>query len=151
MKMIWVITRRQMLIAAAALLIAAAAWIVLSREPWAIPAGAGAAGTGERVIHLVTGEFKTSTADGRTLEVYRWDPGFIYVNRGETVQLRITGINGQSHPFEIEGLNIRGEVKKGEETVVTFKADKEGIFRLICHVHSDQASNGPMIGYIVVD
>jgi heme/copper-type cytochrome/quinol oxidase subunit 2 len=60
-------------------------------------------------------------------------------------------VNGDSHPFIIEGLNVKGEVKKGKETVVSFTAQKEGIYRIICTTHSDIAHNGPMVGYIVVN
>lgn len=106
---------------------------------------------GERMIHLVTGEFKSKTADGREIEAYRWDPGTVFVEKGERVKLSIYGVNGESHPFIIEGLNVKGEVKQGEETIVTFKADAEGTYRIICLMHPDITHNGPMIGYIVVD
>lgn len=104
-----------------------------------------------RVIHMVTVEYATKLPDGSELEVYRWDPGTIFAKEGETVELRILGVNGERHPFRIEGLDVRGEVVKGKETVVTFKADKEGIYRIICPTHSDAAHGGPMIGYLVVD
>ena len=106
---------------------------------------------GERVIHMVTGEFSSTLPDGREIEAYRWSPGTIFVNKGENVQLRILGVNGDSHPFIIEGLGIEGIVKKGEETIVNFHASKEGTFRIICTTHPDAASHGPMIGYIIVD
>lgn len=106
---------------------------------------------GERVFHMVTGEFSATMPDGQEVEAYRWDPGTIFVNKGENVQLRILGVNGASHPFIIEGLGIEGIVKKGEETIVNFHASKEGIYRIICTTHPDAANNGPMIGYIVVD
>jgi plastocyanin len=105
----------------------------------------------ERVFHMVTGEFKTTTKDGKEIEVYRWDPGFIFVNKGENVKLVIMGVNGESHPFIIEGMNIQGTVTKGKETIVNFHASKEGIYRIICFAHPDAANKGPMIGYIVVD
>lgn len=104
-----------------------------------------------RVIHMVTAEFSTKLPDGRELEVYRWDPGTIFAKEGETVELRILGVNGERHPFRIEGLDVQGEVVKGKETVVTFKAGKEGIYRIVCPTHSDPANGGPMIGYLVVD
>ncbi|GIP35426.1 hypothetical protein [Paenibacillus sp. J2TS4] len=104
-----------------------------------------------RTIHMVTGEFKSTTEDGKEIEAYRWDPGNIYIKKGETVNLSIFGVNGASHPFIIEGTNIKGEVKKGKETIVPFKADKEGIYRLLCLTHPDIAHHGPMIAYIVVD
>ncbi|MCA0971249.1 cupredoxin domain-containing protein [Halobacillus litoralis] len=104
-----------------------------------------------RVINLVTGEFKAETKDGKEIEAYRWDPGTIFVEKGEAVQLNIFGVNGHEHPFYIEGTDIKGTVKQGEETVVDLNFDKEGIYRLICTTHADTSTNGPMIAYIVVD
>jgi plastocyanin len=103
-----------------------------------------------RVIQLITSEHETTLKDGKKLEVYRWDPGTVIVNEGELVELRILGVNGDRHPFYIEGLDIEGEVQKGKETVVTFRTDKKGIYRLICPTHADPTHGGPMIGYIVV-
>ena len=99
----------------------------------------------------MTGEFKTVTDAGKELEAYRWDPGVIFLNKGEKVNLKILGINGKEHPFYIEGTNIKGTVKKGEETIVPLEFQKEGTYRLICTSHPDKNSNGPMIAYIVVD
>ncbi|MFD0676642.1 MULTISPECIES: cupredoxin domain-containing protein [unclassified Paenibacillus] len=104
-----------------------------------------------RTINIVTGEFKTTGADGKPIEAYRWDPGTIHVKQGELINLSIFGVNGTNHPFIIDGLSIKGEVKKGKETVVSFKADKPGTYRIICLTHPDIAHNGPMVGYIVVD
>ena len=89
--------------------------------------------------------------NGKEMEAYRWDPGTIFLEKGEKVRLSINGINGEEHPFNIEGTKIKGMVKKGEETVVPLQFDKEGTYRLICDVHSDRKHNGPMIAYIVVD
>jgi heme/copper-type cytochrome/quinol oxidase subunit 2 len=105
---------------------------------------------GARVIELVTGEFKATTDDGKTLESYRWDPGNVYLRKGEPVELRITGINGQSHPFVIEGLNVSGEVHKGKTTVVRFTPKNAGIYPIICQTHTDPKNGGPMVGYIIV-
>ncbi|MFC3842447.1 MULTISPECIES: cupredoxin domain-containing protein [Paenibacillus] len=107
--------------------------------------------TPERTIHMVVGEFKSTTKDGKTIEAYRWDPGTVVIQKGERIKLSIYGVNGDSHPFLIEGLNISGEVKKGKETIVHFTADQEGTYRIICMTHADIAHNGPMIGYLVVD
>jgi plastocyanin len=103
-----------------------------------------------REIHMVTGEFKTTMSDGKEIESYRWDPGTIFMEKGEKVNLLISGINGAEHPFSIEGTDIEGIVKKGEETVVPLQFKKEGYYRLICHTHHDKSENGPMIAYIVV-
>ncbi|MEH7013601.1 cupredoxin domain-containing protein [Neobacillus niacini] len=104
-----------------------------------------------REIHMVTVEYKTTMKDGKKIEVYRWDPGTINVEAGEKVNLYISGINGEEHPFYIEGTDIKGTVKKGEETMVPLQIDKEGTYRLICEVHGDRDHNGPMIADIIVD
>ncbi len=104
-----------------------------------------------REIHMVTAEFKTTQKNGKQLEAYRWDPGTISIEKGEKVHLYINGINGEKHPFYIEGTNIKGTVNKGEETMVPLQFDKEGTYRLICEAHSNRDHNGPMIAYIVVD
>lgn len=103
------------------------------------------------MINMVTGEFKSKLNNGKEIEAYRWDPGTIFVPEGENVKLSIYGVNGDEHPFIIEGTDIKGTVKKGEETIITLKFDKEGIYRLICLKHPDIEHNGPMIAYIVVD
>ena len=104
-----------------------------------------------REIHMVTGEFKSTTNDGKEIEAYRWDPGTIFVEKGEKVRLKIYGVNGKEHPFIIEGTEIKGVVKQGEETVVPLQFEKEGVYRLICLTHPTAENNGPMIAYIVVD
>lgn len=55
------------------------------------------------------------------------------------------------HPYIIEGTDIKGVVKKAEETVVPLQFDKEGVYRLVCLTHPDKDNSGPMIAYIVVD
>jgi len=75
-------------------------------------------------------------ADGKwTVETYRWDPGTIVVNQGDVVTLEIIGINGEEHPFSVEGYNVGGTVKRGQLTRVTFTADKAGLFKIACGVH----------------
>lgn len=103
-----------------------------------------------REIHMVTGEFKTTTEDGREIEAYRWDPGTIFVGKGEKVNLIIYGVNGKEHPFYIEGTNIEGVVRKGQETTVPLQLKKAGVYRLVCPMHADKDKDGPMIAYIVV-
>ncbi|WP_201715113.1 cupredoxin domain-containing protein [Rossellomorea arthrocnemi] len=105
----------------------------------------------KQVIQLVTGEFKSETANGKEIEAYRWDPGTIVVEKGKEVELRIYGVNGMEHPFYIEGTDVQGTVKKGKETVVNVTFSKEGTYRLICETHETIENNGPMIAYIVVD
>lgn len=104
-----------------------------------------------REIHVVTVEYKSKMKNGKEIEAYRWDPGTISIGKGEKVELRISGINGEEHPFYIEGTDIKGKVKKGEETIVPLTFKKEGTYRLICEVHSSREHNGPMIADIIVD
>ncbi|WP_318508896.1 hypothetical protein [Bacillus sp. T3] len=104
-----------------------------------------------RDIHLVTGEFKAKTVDGKEIEAYRWDPGTIFINKGENIRLKIFGINGREHPFIIEGTKIKGTVTQNKETVIPLQFNEEGVYRLICLTHPDKEHNGPMIAYIIVD
>ncbi|UOE92010.1 cupredoxin domain-containing protein [Alkalihalobacillus sp. LMS39] len=107
--------------------------------------------TKEYVINMVTGEFKTTTEDGREIESYRWDPGTITIPKDEKVKLSIFGVNGKEHPFIIEGTDIQGTVKKGEETVIDLHFTEAGVYRLICVTHASTDDNGPMIAYIHVN
>ncbi|GLB60729.1 hypothetical protein [Cytobacillus sp. NCCP-133] len=104
-----------------------------------------------REIHMVTGEFKAKLPDGKEIEAYRWDPGTIFLEKGEKVNLKIWGVNGMEHPYIIEGTDIKGVVKKAEETVVPLQFDKDGVYRLVCLSHPDKDNSGPMVAYIVVD
>jgi len=149
MRKVIVLKRNHMMLAVAAALVVISALGYFGRE-WVRSTASVEAGE-ERVVHMVTGEFKTTTPDGKEIEAYRFSPGTVFVQKGERVKLSIYGVNGESHPFIIEGLGLKGEVKKGQETTVSFVANKEGIYRIICLTHPDMAHNGPMIGYIVVD
>ncbi|WP_054634860.1 cupredoxin domain-containing protein [Thalassobacillus sp. C254] len=102
-------------------------------------------------IQMVTTEFKTTTEDGKEIEAYRWDPGTIVIPKNKQVKLKIYGVNGKEHPFMIEGTDIKGTVKKGEETEIDLHFTESGIYRLICLTHSHHDDNGPMVGYIVVN
>ncbi|RDU36501.1 hypothetical protein DRW41_13305 [Neobacillus piezotolerans] len=140
-----------------ALLILAAFFAVVTAAGWwLLKAGdkvviKETAGNPVREIHMVTGEFMATLPSGKKIEAYRWDPGTIFMEKGEKVRLIIYGVNGKEHPFHIENTTIKGTVKKGEETAVDLSFDKEGTYRLICEVHPDKEHNGPMIAYIVVD
>ncbi|PYZ94681.1 hypothetical protein CR194_03885 [Salipaludibacillus keqinensis] len=102
------------------------------------------------VLNMVTGEFKSETESGEELESYRWDPGTLVIPKGEPVTLSIFGVNGKEHPFIIEGTDVTGTVKKGEETVLHLQFNEPGTYRLICTTHATIENNGPMIAYLVV-
>ncbi|RLQ95428.1 cupredoxin domain-containing protein [Falsibacillus albus] len=129
-------------------IIGAAAWFTLKPDSVETIVDAD---KGVRTINMITAEFKSTTKDGKMIEAYRWDPGTIVLQKNEKVNLKIYGVNGDEHPFYIEGTNIKGTVKKGKETIVPLKFTKEGVYRIICNMHEDYAHQGPMIGYIVVD
>ncbi|UCZ51402.1 cupredoxin domain-containing protein [Bacillus shivajii] len=101
-------------------------------------------------INLVTGEYKTETEDGEVLESYRWDPGTVFIPKGEKVTLSILGVNGKEHPFIIEGTDVSGTVRKGEETTLNLQFKDAGVYRLICTAHASIEDEGPMIAYLVV-
>ncbi|WNF21264.1 cupredoxin domain-containing protein [Mesobacillus jeotgali] len=146
----FVLKRRTLYFIALIAFIAIVGSIWLSLKPDATPA-IGGQNEQIREIHMVTGEFKSTMEDGKEIEAYRWDPGTIFLEKGEKVSLKILGVNGKEHPFIIEGTDIKGVVKKGKETVVPLQFDKEGTYRLICLTHPSAEHNGPMIAYIVVD
>ncbi|SDO89845.1 Cupredoxin-like domain-containing protein [Paenibacillus sp. yr247] len=148
MSQVWIVKRKHLYLAAAVLILLLSGVLFLSRGK-ILPTLAEP--TAERTIHMVVGEFKSTTKDGKTIEAYRWDPGTIVIQKGEKIKLSIYGVNGESHPFLIEGMNISGEVQKGKETVIHFTANQEGTYRIICLTHADIAHGGPMIGYLVVD
>lgn len=103
------------------------------------------------IVNMVTGEFKTTTADGKKIEAYRWDPGTIVIPKDTDVSLSIFGVNGEEHPFYIKGTNIKGTVKKGEETIVPLYFEEEGTYQLICDIHTHEGHGVPMTANIVVD
>ncbi len=108
------------------------------------------AGENTQVLQLVTGEFSAMLDNGKKIEAYQFSPSSVYAKRGQPVELRISGVNGQSHPFVIEGLNITGEVHKGKTTIVRFTPKEAGIYPIICQTHAEPTSSGPMVGYLVV-
>lgn len=144
----FVITRRQIILTVCVAIALLAVVVLVRMEK---PTEVTTKPIQERTIEMVTGEFKSTSADGKVIETYRWDPGTIIVEKDQPVRLSIYGVNGTSHPFIIEGMDIKGEVKQGKQTIVTFTPTKEGTYRLICQTHSSIANGGPMIAYITVD
>ena len=122
---------------------------IWSLQPVAVPAAV--AETKVKTFDVVAVEFDgVDPNTGKEREVYRWDPGTIVVRQGDRVRLNIHGLNGDKHPFLIEGLDIQGEVVRGQVQTVEFVAKEKGVHRLVCLVHTDAQNEGPMIGYIVV-
>jgi nitrosocyanin len=68
--------------------------------------------------------------------VKQWLPGTIIVKKGEDVEITlINNVPSGVHGFFIPDFNVKKDVKKGVKEVVTFKADKEGLFDMKCHLH----------------
>lgn len=102
-----------------------------------------------RDIHLFTVEYQTKI-NHENKEVYRFDPGSLIVHKGETVRLHLHGFHGKEHHFQIPAFQVKGKVKKGETTTVTFTSSKLGTYELICDNHASENSFGPMLTYITV-
>lgn len=91
-------------------------------------------------------ELEAPNAEGRwEVSTYRWDPNQIIVNQGDEVTIEILGVNGAEHPSVIHGYDISFTVKRGELTIVTFTADKAGVFEIRCGTHQPS-----MIGELIV-
>jgi len=139
----------------AAVVILAGAYIgwQQSKPASAPPVGGEAA---KQVLQMSTGEFKATADNGKNLETYLFYPGTVVAKKGVPVELRISGINGQSHPFVIEGIknaageDLSGMINKGKTTVVSFTPKEAGIYSIICQTHADPKTGGPMVGYLVV-
>ncbi|PWV94234.1 hypothetical protein DFQ01_13320 [Paenibacillus cellulosilyticus] len=145
-----VIKKRNIQLLGAFLVVTLLAVVVWRVQLTKVEPAAAAPTAGTQVFTLVTGEFETKDKNGQMLEAYRFDPGSIVVKKGVPVELRIIGISGDTHPFVIEGLGLKGEVKKGETTVVRFTAEQAGTYEIRCLTHADMRSDGPMVGYIFV-
>ncbi|MBB6672575.1 cupredoxin domain-containing protein [Cohnella nanjingensis] len=146
-KVMFISKRRiQWYIVAAALVVLGGAYIGWQRTQ----AATAPISAETQVYQLVTGEFTSTTENGKQLEAYVFAPDTLVVKKGQPVELRITGVSGQSHPFSIEGLGVQGTVNKGKTTVVRFTAEQAGTYPIICETHNDPKTGIPMVGYIVV-
>lgn len=70
---------------------------------------------------------------------YRFEPGFITVEKGTKVTLEIVGINGKIHSAELtdpSGNSIETlTITRGRMTIVEFRPKKTGLWTLTCHTH----------------
>ena len=130
-----------------------------------LPLGPGSAygQSATKEFLLVTGEWQWKAKPGeapvvdRTLGSvtvmtrYTYDPGFLAVNKGDTVVLTIHNLKGDHHIVDLPAFGIN-EVKivRGEERAFTFKADKAGLFKIDCKNHVSPEKEGPMAAYLLV-
>lgn len=70
------------------------------------------------------------------VSAYAFAPSTIAVNQGDKVTLRIFGINGDLHRLYVEGYaqNVV-ELNRGRSVDISFSADKEGLFQIVCSNH----------------
>lgn len=99
----------------------------------AVPAQS--AGKGERVIRVEASQ-------------YRFDPGVIRVNRGDTVTIELVATD-VVHGLYLDGYGLQVEADPGQTARLTFVADRAGTFRFRCSV-SCGAMHPFMIGKLRV-
>lgn len=117
----------------------------------------------EKEFIIVTGEWKWKAKPGeapvvdrnlgsvKEIERYVFNPGFIVVNKGDTVVLRIHDVKGSKHLIEIKAFGVpETEINRGEEKTIRFVANKAGTFKMVCNNHVSPEKEGPMVGYIYV-
>lgn len=91
----------------------------------------------KRTITIVNYETAGAEVNGKPgPTVKQWLPGTIIVKKGDDVELTlINNVPSGDHGFMIPDFKITKVVKKGVKEVVTFKADKDGLFDMKCHLH----------------
>jgi nitrosocyanin len=68
--------------------------------------------------------------------VKQWLPGTIMAKKGDQVEITlINNVPSGVHGFQIPDFKVKKDVLKGKKEVVTFTADKEGLFEMKCHLH----------------
>jgi plastocyanin len=121
------------------------------------------AGAEKREYLVVTNEIKWVAKAGeagvldrgrgpvKEIERYTFDPGFLVVNQGDTVVLRIHGLKGSKHVVEVPAFKTAStQILRGEEKALTFLADRPGVFEIVCTLHDKPEEEGPMRGYLYV-
>jgi len=88
------------------------------------------------VVPALAADRQITLVNYETNGVKQWLPGTIIVKKGETVELTlINNVPSGVHGFYLADFGVRKEVKKGVKEVVTFKAEKDGLFDMKCHMH----------------
>ncbi len=79
---------------------------------------------------------KVTLVNYETDGVKQWLPGTIMAKKGDDIEITLIN-NAPSgiHGFIIPAFGVKKEVLKGKTEVVKFKADKEGLFEMKCHLH----------------
>ena len=118
----------------------------------------------ERTFLVLTGEWSWAAKPGeapvvdrgqpdvKKMDRYTFDPGFLVVDKGDRVTLKIHDLKGDKHIIEIPAFGVKEtQVLRGEEKTISFVADKAGVFEIKCTNHIDAKKEGPMVGYLYVN
>lgn len=87
----------------------------------------------------------TNEAGDWVVETYAFSPSVIVVNQGDTINIKMLGINGKLHHVSIENYVEPFDIHRGELNEISFVADKDGTFKMSCSVHQPA-----MEGYLMV-
>lgn len=79
------------------------------------------------------------------VETYVFSPSIIVVNQGDTVNIKMLGVNGNLHHVSIENYVDPFDIHRGELKEISFVADKAGTFKMSCSIHQPA-----MEGYLMV-
>lgn len=122
----------------------------------------GSAWAETKEFYLVTDEVKWQGKAGETvvdrgrgpvpeIERYVFIPAFLVVRKGDEVVLRIHVVKGKEHVIRISAFGVQGvRIKRGEQQVIRFVADKAGLFEILCMTHRTPEHEGPMVAYLHV-
>jgi len=79
------------------------------------------------------------------VSAYVFLPAQIVVRKGDDVTLHFVGINGSLHTLAVEHYQTQGvKLRRGHVETMRFKADRAGVFRIICAEHQP-TMNGELI------
>jgi nitrous-oxide reductase len=95
----------------------------------AVPAGLARAEEATMSFTVVNIEYEGSKV---------WTPGTLVVKKGTLVKIKLVNkvpSDPNQHGFAIPAYNIAEVVTRGEDKTVEFKADKDGVFPIICQLH----------------
>ena len=106
-------------------------------------------------LAALAGIVPSASAKTRSFQVFAelvgktkfWVPHTLVVNEGDTVHIEaINNIPGPvvEHGFMIEAFNVK-ELVGREKKVIEFKADREGIFEIRCHLHHPVHVGGQLV------
>lgn len=81
-------------------------------------------------------EVEEGKEDAVLVEMHRWSPNTIVVNKGDTVVLKVTNPRGNYHSFSIPEFGVSTSMldPRGGTETVEFVADKTGTFTFSCEV-----------------